>query len=79
MCLAIPGKIVEMVDVPAVKHFTCPDCKAQCVMYPRSKPMGVQHSIPTCKTWQQVEGRKDDLERFLIKAGVHLLVPQGDA
>jgi len=71
--------IIETVETPETVHFTCPDCKRACVLYPRNKPMGAQHVVPTCKSWQRVEGRKEDLERFLIKAGVDLLVLQGKA
>lgn len=74
----IKGEKVEPVETPERVEFPCPHCKASCVMWPRSKPLAVQHSLPTCKGWQRVEGKKDDLERFLIKAGVHLLVPVKD-
>lgn len=71
--------IIEKVEAPEFVHFNCPDCGRRCVLYPRNKPMGAQHVVPTCKTWQLVESRKEDLERFLIKAGVDLLVLQGKA
>lgn len=73
------GQRVETVDVPECVDFDCPHCKGPCVMFPRSKPVAVQHGLPTCKGWQRVEKKKDDLERFLIRAGVHLLIPQGNA
>jgi len=71
--------LIETVETPEFVHFDCPDCKRRCVLYPRNKPMGAQHVVPTCKSWQQVEAGKEDLERFLIKAGVDVLVLQGKA
>lgn len=72
-------RIIETVEAPASQQFACPDCKGPCVIYPRLKPVGVQHSIPTCRTWQLVSKDKAELGRYLIKAGVHLLVPEGEA
>lgn len=68
------GKVIAM-PAPESVEFACPDCGGNAVMWPRSKPMAVQHSIPICKTWQRIEGKKDDVERYLIKAGVHIHVP----
>lgn len=71
----IEGGKVEPVEIPEQHHFECPECRRDVVMYPRTAPMVVQHSIPTCRAWQRIEQKKDDLERFLIKAGVALLFP----
>ena len=60
-------------------EFACPQCKASCILWPKARPIAVQHALPGCRAWRLIEGKKDDLERFLIKAGVHLLVPQGKA
>ncbi len=77
--LHLVPSFVEEVEVPEEKHFDCPHCGKDCVMFPKAKPIGVQHSLPTCRQWKLIEGKKDDVERFLIKAGVHLLVHQGKA
>jgi len=68
------AKVIQL-ETPECVEFTCPDCQQSARMWPRAKPMAVQHSIPICKTWQAIEGKKDDVERYLIKAGVHILVP----
>jgi predicted RNA-binding Zn-ribbon protein involved in translation (DUF1610 family) len=75
----IEGGKVEEVEIPERVDFACPQCGSACVMYPRNKPMAVQHSLPTCKLWDRVQGKKEDVERFLVKAGVHVLVPKGEA
>ncbi len=67
------GKVEEL---PEQVEFPCPSCKRSCLMFPRTKPIAVQHALPTCRSWKLIEGKKDDIERFLIKAGVHLLLPQ---
>jgi hypothetical protein len=72
----IEGGKVEAVETPERVEFACPQCNGACVMYPRASPVPVQHSVPTCKAWQEIEGKKDDVERFLIKAGVHIHVPE---
>lgn len=69
------GKLIE--ELPEQVEFKCPQCKASCIFRPSSR--GVQHALPTCRAWQRIEGKKDDVERFLIKAGLHLLVPKGRA
>lgn len=76
---ALPGGKVEPVTIPNEVDFLCPDCKLPCKLWPHSKPICVQHAIPhTCRTWKQVEGKTDDVARFLIKAGVHLMIPAKD-
>lgn len=75
---------VDQVEIPERHDFDCPRCGKPCVMWPRTKPIAVQHSLPTCKAWKQIEGlpkdrvdgKKRELENFLIEAGVWLLVPQ---
>lgn len=75
----IEGGKIETVDVPESKEFSCHKCGRSCVIYPRARPVAVQHSIPVCEEWQRIEAKKEDLERFAIKCGVELLLPQGDA
>lgn len=74
----IEGGKIEGVSAPELEHFRCPTCGEQCVIYPRSSPIAVQHSIPTCKGWQRVEKGTDHLEGFLTKAGVGLLLPKAE-
>lgn len=69
-----PG--LEVVQIPEEVIFNCPDCAADVRMRPRDQPISVAHSLPYCGTWEKIEGKKDDVERFLIKAGVHVLVPE---
>jgi len=66
----IEGGKVDTVEIPEQVEFTCPSCGLSCIMFPRSKPLAVQHAKPTCKLWNRGE-----TQRFLIKAGVHLHVP----
>jgi predicted RNA-binding Zn-ribbon protein involved in translation (DUF1610 family) len=61
--------------VPELVQFACPECKQPARMFPRSQPIGVEHSLPPCKLWQNIHNKKDDVERYLIKAGVHIHVP----
>ncbi len=61
---------------PAVVDFTCPECAQPARMHPRQQPIGVEHSLPVCKLWEKITGKKDDVERYLIKAGVHIYAPQ---
>jgi len=63
---------------PLLVEFDCPECKAPVRMLPREQPIAVQHAIPSCEAWAKVEGKRDDLERYLIKAGVHIYVPNRD-
>lgn len=72
-------KLIETVETPERVEFNCHHCKGACIMYPRAKPIAVQHAIPACEAWITIEAKKDDLERFLIKCGVHVLVPEGKA
>ena len=74
----IEGGKIDVVELPERVEFECWKCKGWCVMFPRSKN-ATQHSIPVCKEWERIEKKKEDLERFLIKCGVHLLTKQGDA
>lgn len=67
---ALPDSVVE---------FACPECSANVRMYPQRKPLGVEHALPTCKLWQRIEEKKDDLPRYLIKAGVHIHVPEPES
>jgi hypothetical protein len=69
------GKLPEPAPTPFEVHFECPECRAPCLLKPREKPISVQHAIPSCAAWEKIEGKKDDVERFLIKAGVHIHVP----
>lgn len=60
--------------VPTVVDFLCPECSKPARMFPRAEPIGVEHSLPVCALWETV-GKKDDVERYLIKAGMHIHVP----
>lgn len=75
----IEGGKLDVVEVPESQEFDCPTCGGACIIYPRTNPMAVQHSLPTCKGWQRVEAKTDHLEGFLTKAGMHLLIPKADA
>ena len=70
----IEGGKIDIVETPDRVDFNCFSCGKPCVMYPKSKPLAVQHALPECSEW----GKKDTA-RFLIKCDVHLLVPEGDA
>jgi hypothetical protein len=70
---------VELVDMPELQEFQCWKCHGKCVIYPRAQPMPVQHQIPACDEWKKIEGKKEDIERWLIKSGLELLVPQAKA
>lgn len=74
----IEGGKVELIKAPAEVKFPCWKCGAGCRMFPSQKPMSVQHSMPVCVAWLQVVAKEDDIERFLIKCGVELLLPQAD-
>ncbi len=63
---------------PPVVEFDCPECKAPVRMRPLEQPISVEHSIPSCAAWEKIEGKRDDLERYLIKAGAHIHVPNRD-
>lgn len=63
--------LVEVVETPERVDFACYSCGKPCVMYPRAKPLAVQHSLPECKAWLE----KDTLG-FLIKCEVLLHVPK---
>jgi hypothetical protein len=74
----IEGGKVEAVEIPERHEFACYKCGGSCVMFPRSKPIAVQHSLPTCKAWQRVEKKLDHVEGFLTKSGADLLIPKSD-
>jgi hypothetical protein len=70
----IEGGKVDPVEIPERVDFPCGACGAPCVMFPRNKPIAVQHALPACKRWKQVPN-KVTTEQFLIEAGAHLHVP----
>lgn len=76
----IPGGKVDLIEAPEEHEFACPVCGRSCKLYPKSKPLAVVHAEPrrACSAWRSIEDRKGDLAQFLIKAGVHLLLPQHD-
>jgi len=74
----IEGGKVEAVETPERVDFKCCDCKRPAVMYPRTQPIAVMHSVPACEEWVRIAMRKDDLARYLIKCGVHVHVPGAD-
>ncbi len=63
---------------PPVVNFECPDCGLPVRMRPLEQPIPVEHAIPHCPSWLKIEGKRDDLERYLIKAAVHIHVPNRD-
>lgn len=69
------GGVVVPFPTPEVVNFDCPECKAPARMHPNEKPIPVEHSLPHCAAWEKIAGKKDDVERYLIKAGVHIHVP----
>lgn len=74
------GRVLRLRPPPNEVDFACPDCGQPCKLWPNSKPMCVQHAEPAkaCKAWVAIAGRKDDLARFLIKAGMHIHLPSAD-
>jgi hypothetical protein len=72
------GKMVLPVEIPEVHEFKCFKCGASCVMYPRAKPMAVQHALPVCSEWKRGEKDGKLTRRFLVTCGLELLIP-GDA
>ena len=65
----------KVIELPEREEFVCPECKRSCIIHPRGKPVSVQHALPACALWLRVARGEEDLERFLIKAGAHLLLP----
>lgn len=74
----VEGGKVELIKAPEEEKFPCWKCGLTCRMFPSQKPMSVQHAMPVCVEWLKIVGKEDDIERFLIKCGVELLVPQGN-
>lgn len=73
----IVGRIDPAVLAPAAEiNFDCPECKAPVRMRPLETPISVEHAIPACEAWAKIEGKRDDLERYLIKAGADIHVPE---
>lgn len=64
------ANLVEAVATPERVDFDCHSCGRPCVMYPKSKPLAVQHALPDCDEW-----KKKETAAFLIKCGVHMHVP----
>ena len=75
------GSVSLLRPPPNEVDFACPDCGAPCKLWPNSKPMCAQHAEPSkaCKSWGRIVGQKDDLARFLIKAGLQMHLPPADA
>lgn len=70
----VRGSKIEVIEAPERIDFTCWKCGRPCVTYPRGGS-ATQHSLPTCAEWQKIEAKKDDVERFLIKSGLHISTP----
>jgi endogenous inhibitor of DNA gyrase (YacG/DUF329 family) len=64
--------------LPSNVMFDCPECQQPVRMRPLEQPISVEHSLPPCEAWRKIEGKRDDLERYLIKAGAHIHVPVRD-
>lgn len=70
---------IDLVEIPERSDFPCWNCGRACVTYPRAG-FATQHSLPVCSVWDSIQAKKDDVERFLIKCGFHLLAePEGEA
>ncbi len=78
----IPGGKIETPEVPERIEFPCFHCARSCLVWPRSQPIAVQHSLPTCSEWKKSEasitigGPPLFMEQFLEKSGVQLLKPE---
>ncbi len=70
------GNVVLLRPPPSVVDFACPGCNAPARLRPQARPIEVQHSLPSCELWKSIEQKEDAIERFLIKAGVHMHVPE---
>lgn len=68
--------LVSLITPPEEAKFVCWSCNGSCRMFPSQRPMSVQHSLPVCAEWLRIVGKHEDIERFLIKSGVELLVPE---
>lgn len=73
----IEGGKVELAEQPERVDFACWKCNAPCVLHPRNGN-ATMHALPTCEEWTRIESKKEDVERFLIKSGVHMLTKQAD-
>lgn len=73
----IEGGKVEEYKPPARVDFKCWKCGEPCVLHPNNGN-ATMHSLPACDEWARIESKKEDLERFLIKSGVHMLTKQAE-
>lgn len=62
---------VEIVETPERIDFPCHSCGRNCVLYPKAKPLAVQHALPECSEW-----KKEETAAFLAKSGAHIHVPK---
>lgn len=72
----IEGGKVDLITPPEEAKFACWKCGGGCRLFPKTKPMAVQHSMPVCSEWLKIVGKEEDLERFLIKSKIELVLPQ---
>ena len=68
---------VQCRTVPAEIKFSCPQCRRSCITYPKTR--AVVHALPSCSLWRKAQANKDELAVFLIRGGVELAFPAGDA
>lgn len=49
----------KLIDLqPERVDFACPDCRLNCILWPRSMPPAVQHALPVCEGWNKVGTEK---------------------
>jgi hypothetical protein len=70
--------MVDLVaEIPTEHEFKCCSCGKSCMLYPKGKPMSVQHAEPVCALWKRIEGQPKQLSHFLINSGVPInILPQ---
>lgn len=82
--IVLPGgkeETVKLAELPNQVEFGCWKCGASCLLWPKAVPMAVQHALPACDAWKEVEaqiviGRQPVFAKdFLEKCGVKLLQP----
>lgn len=82
--IVLPGgrpETVKLAELPNQLEFKCWQCGASCLLWPHTNPMAVQHALPGCPAWTEVEaqiviGKKPIFTKdFLERCGVKLLQP----
>ncbi len=55
-------------ELPGDIEFRCPECSRLCKTNPKTR--GVQHSLPTCKQWEEACRTEGGVAELLVKSGV---------